>query len=368
MVYLFEAVALILTIYTGMFGGIKFWFKWSPAIILATIVLIRPIETQHYYTIFFLTYGLRIGLEAVLKKTYDDIKPILWFAAIFTLFQGLRVRLLPEIRLLQSNPLDDVFGIWLIFFGVLTLRWALIATQKWKSLNLELELKGKELSFTKGALSLTTHHLKNPLATATLAMGGARLGKRNNGKIEIDQATFDRIESAINRSAMMVNELVENQNAIYRFQSDEISLKEIIESTREQFEEKVEFHLSASKIKLTTTEAFVLRLAITTHLNNSIEYGGDEIVLFTCQDQILIKDNGAGLPKNYSATYGKQVLGSRANRGMGAYQTSILLKSVGWRQELIFGQGFGIKIVPIPDDNVENKGVDVKVPLRQQIN
>ncbi len=366
-VYCVEAVSLVVVLYSIFYEREKFVIQWSFAILCGIIVLIRPIETQIYFTVLFLVYTLRVGLEAVLSKKYDAIQPVLWFSAIFSLFQGLRVRIVPEIHLLQPNPLDDILGIWLIFFGIWTLRWALIAIQEWQNLNEQFELNGKELSFTKGALALSTHHLKNPLSIALLAMGGARLGKRSNGKIEIDQGTFDRIESAISRSALMVNELVENQNSIYRLQKEEITLNEIIVSTQEQFEEKVQFHLTASKVKVSATTAFVIRLAITTHLSNSIEHGGDEIELLTSKDQIMIKDNGAGLPKNYSASYGKQVLGSRANRGMGAYQTAVLLESVGWRQELIVGQGFGIKIFPLKDENKKSVSATSKLSLHQQI-
>lgn len=366
-IYSFEGVMLIVAIYATIFGGVKFWIQWSSILSVAFIMLIRPVETQFYYTIFFFTYFTKEIFKTVYQNEYDKIKEIVWIAALITLFQALRVRLVPELSILETNPLDDIFGFWLICFGAMTLKWVLQTTNQVSEINQQLALKGKELSFTKSALALTTHHLKNPLSTASLAISSASLGKRSNGKIEIDQVIFDRIESAINRTAIMVNELVQNQNAIHRFQKDEINLNEIVNSTREQFKEKVQFQLSTSEIKLSSTQAFVLRLALTTHLSNSIEHGGDKIVLFTSKDQIVIKDNGAGLPRNYSESYGKQVLGSIANRGMGAYQTSILLESVGWRQELVVVQGFGIKIFPVKDENEKRVLAETKVSLSQQI-
>ena len=349
-IYCFEAVMLTVAIYATMFGSVKFWLKWSSIVSVALVVLIRPVETQFYFTIFFFTYFLKEVFKTVHEKEYGKIKSISWIAALITISQGLKVRLIPEKHILEVNPLDDVFGLWLLFLGLLTLQWVLKVTNQVNRVNQELSLKGKELSFTKSALALTSHHLKNPLATATLALSAARLGKRTNGRIELSNEVYERIESAVNRCALMVDEMVNNQNSISRIQKEQISLSEVIGSIEVELEGQINVNQVYSGIILNATEAFVLRLAITTHINNSLEHGGDEVSLFTTKDEILIKDNGQGLPVHFTSTYGKQVLGSRANRGMGAYQTSMLLESIGWKQELIHGDGFGIKILKNPGE------------------
>ena len=343
-IYTFEGAMLVVAIYASMFGGIKFWLQWLSISLVACVMLIRPVETQNYFTIFFFTYFLKEVFRTVNAKDYDKIQNISWIAALITLGQGLRVRFQPELHILEANPLDDVFGLWLIFFGVLSLKWVLKTTNQVSEIDQKLALKGKELSFTKSALALTSHHLKNPLATAKLALSAAKFGKRSNGRIELSEEVYERIDSAVNRCALMVDEMVNNQNSISRIQKEQIPLSEVIESIEEELDGQISVNRSYSGVILNATEAFVLRLAITTHLNNSIEHGGDEVILFTTKEEVLIKDNGNGLPTHFTSTYGKKVLGSRSNRGMGAYQTAKLLESIGWKQELIHGNGFGIKI------------------------
>lgn len=203
--------------------------------------------------------------------------------------------------------------------------------------------------YTK-SFSMLVHSIKNSLMVIEQRIEIAKLKNPDSEVIPLTQDGANIITAKTKEMYLMTSEFINAQKStIDKVATRRITLGKLLEqemaklgyapSSRELTDQ--------STLKLIQPEAYAIRHALKTFVENSFIYSGKLPVIKLEDDIIKISDQGLGLTIEQAKSFGKSVMtsASKNGSGVGVYLAFSMLEMMGWKAKVAdFTNGLTITI------------------------
>jgi|SaaInl5LU_22_DNA_1037371.scaffolds.fasta_scaffold15526_2 signal transduction histidine kinase len=384
---IYKHVLLFALTLSGIVGYVDSWYNTNPVFEVLTFTIHTTLVVYlflSFHSPVVARRGKLIDLEigmvilgAIMSLFFIPVNDTLWYAGLFFLLlvrivvfalshtdkQALRATALGMVLVFLAlgsriAGLESEKVLWVavktnVFSRVVIIIYMIVTLIKMyreveESLNTKnlLTEKMKEKSYYTNSFALVSHHLKTPLSTALLTLDVAQFRKDpDTGNYTFSEKEVARLQKSIGMVNKMVTELVVNQKAVNQLiQTDQLDLSEVIKSVALEKKVTVEITEGMSN-QINQAEAFSLRMALTTFIENSLVHAeSTPVVTLKENGTVHIQDDGPGLSPQLFQAYGKEMIGNKASSGIGVYHTRKLLSAIGWEMKLIPHQGFCVEL------------------------
>jgi|SaaInl3SG_22_DNA_1037383.scaffolds.fasta_scaffold16246_1 signal transduction histidine kinase len=203
--------------------------------------------------------------------------------------------------------------------------------------------------YTK-SFSMLVHSIKNSLLVIEQRIEIAKLKNPDSEVVPLTHDGASIITAKTKEMFLMTSEFINAQKStIESVSTKRISLGKLLDQEMANlgYTPSLKKLANQSSLKLIQPEAYAIKHALKTFVENAHIYSGKLPVIKLQQEEITIYDEGPGLTVQQAESFGKSIMTSsrKSGSGIGVYLSFNMLEMMGWKAHLVnFTNGLTITI------------------------